>query len=63
MKQARKDMFLGRLPEDMWTRANDVQRIALHHIELLVQSLEEDELEELYKQLIKWKEVKQLERC
>ncbi len=45
--QARKDMAFGRLTQDQWTKADARQRDILHNIELLINSLTEEEVDEL----------------
>lgn len=63
MKQARKDIFFGRITEPQWGSADKLQTVILHHIDLMTSSLTEnpEDLEELINTLIEWKEVKQLE--
>ena len=43
MKRARMNAYFGTLTEDVFDRANDVQKIVLHHIKLLVKSLNDEE--------------------
>lgn len=41
MKRARIHAFYGELDETEWNTANDVQRVVLHHIKLLRESIHE----------------------
>jgi len=61
MSRARKDMFFGCPKEEVLEKANDIQRVSLHHIQLLSKSFDElevVELLELMENIIKWKEAK-----
>lgn len=41
MKRARIHAWYGELDDTEWDQANDVQKVVLHHIKLLRQSLQE----------------------